>query len=164
MPAVIRTSDVRRVLRPWLGSAMVDGSDVAEQAAQVLRGYASYRDTLEMLAERVANALFNTLYALLGPSMTVTLDDGRTVRIHISDLPSIADECMYVLFSSMSVYSVTYRNLKDYSLRSGSMSAMRALWEKYDEFQSGEEKALMARVIRENCPKERYQGWLPEQV
>lgn len=162
MPAVIRTSDVRRVLRPWLGSDMVEGTDVVEQTAKTLRAFASYRDTFEMLAERVANTLFNALYSTLGPSMTVRLDDGQSVRIRIGDLPAMADECMYVLFSGLSVYSVTYQNLKDYSMRSGSLSAMRALWERYDDFQSPEEKHLIARVIRENCPAERYRTWLPE--
>lgn len=160
MPAVVRTSDVRRALRGVLGSDMVDGTDVAEQAAQVMRGFASYKDGFEALAERVANVLFNVLYTTLGPSMTVRLDDGQMVRIRISDLPVIADECLYALFCGLTVYSVTYRNLKDYAMRSGSISAMRVLWEKYDEFQSPEEKQLMARIIRENCAPERYSSWL----
>lgn len=162
MPAVIRLSEVRHALRPCLGSAMVDGTDIAEQAAQAMRSFASYRDTFESLAERVANVLFNALYSALGPSMTVQLDDGRLSRIRISDLPGIADECLYVLFSSMAVYSVTYQNLKDYAMRAGSISAMRVLWEKYDAFQSAEEKQLLARVVRENCPQDRQTDWLKE--
>lgn len=149
MPAVIRTSDVRRALRPWLGSDMVEGTDVAEQAAQALRSFAPYRDSFETLAERVANALFNALYTVLGPSMTVRLDDGRMVRIRIGDLPVIADACLYALFCGLTVYSVTYQNLKEYAMRAGSISAMQVLCEKYDEFQSPQEKELMERVICE---------------
>lgn len=162
VPASIKTSDVRQALRPSLGSELVDGTPVAEQMAQVLRGYASYRDTFFTLQERLANTLFNMLYSLLGPSMTVRLDDGSSVRIRISDLPDIADDAMYALFSGLTVYSVNYESLKDYSLRAGSLSAMRVLYEKYDAFQSPEEKRLMARVIRGGYPQSRYTAWLPE--
>ncbi|MBQ8655284.1 MAG: hypothetical protein IJ507_10155 [Clostridia bacterium] len=163
MPAMIRISDVRRALRPALGSDMVDGTDVAEQAAHTLRSYAPYRDTFETLSERLKNVLFNALYTSVGPSMTVRLDNGRMERIRLGDLEAIADDCMYALFDGLTVYSVNFQNLKDYTLRSESLSALRVLWEKYDAFQSGEEKALMARIIRENYPPERYRGWLPEQ-
>ena len=50
MPAAVRTDSVREALRPYLGSAMVDGTAVAEQAAQALRTYAPYRDELEDVA------------------------------------------------------------------------------------------------------------------
>ncbi len=162
MPASVSICDVRQALRPSLGSELVDGTDVAEQAAQVLRAYASYRDTFFTVQERLANVLFNVLYALLGPSMTVRLDDGGSARIRISDLPDIADDAMYALFTGLTVYSVNYENLKDYSLRAGSLSAMRVLYEKYDAFQSPEEKRLMARVIRGGYPRSRYTAWLPE--
>lgn len=161
MPAIVRTSDVRAALAPRLGTELVAGTDIAEQAARTLRGYASYRDTFEDLAERLANTLFNALYSVLGPSMTVRLDDGSLSRIRISDLPEIADDALYAVFTSLTVYSVTYENLKDYSLRAGSLSAMRVLLERYDEFQSPEEKALMVQVIRGGYPPHRYQSWLP---
>ena len=164
MPASVRISDVRRALAPRLGSDMVDGTDIADQAARTLRGYASYRDTLEQLAERLSNTLFNALYNILGPSMTVRLDDGTFTRIRLSDLPEIADDALYALFSQLTVYSVTYETLKDYSLRAGSLSAMRVLYEKYDDFQSPEEKALMARVIRTGYPPARDEAWLPREA
>ncbi len=162
MPASIKTSDVRQALRPTLGTELVDGAPVAEQVAQALRAYAPYRDTFFTLQERLANTLFNLLYSLLGPSMTVRLDDGSSARIRISDLTDIADDAMYALFNSLTVYSVNYENLKDYSLRAGSLSAMRVLYEKYDAFQSPEEKRLMARIIRGGYPQRRYTAWLPE--
>ena len=164
MPAIIRITDVRRALAPRLGSELVDGTDIADQVAQVLRGYASYRDTLEQLAERLANTLFNALYNILGPSMTVRLDNGAFTRIRLSDLPEIADDALYALFNQLTVYSVNYETLKDYSLRAESLSAMRVLYEKYDDFQSPEEKALMARVIRTGYPPARYEAWLPREA
>ena len=162
MPTAVRTDSVREALRPYLGSAMVYGTDVAEQAAQALRTYAPYRDELEDVAERVRRALFDCLYGALGPRMAVRLDDGRMLRIRMQDLPEVADAAMDALFEGMTVYSVNYQTLKDYSLRTGSLSAMRALYLRYDAFQPPEEKALMARVIRERYPRERYEGWLAD--
>ena len=57
---------------------------------------------------------------------------------------------------------MNFQNLKDYSLRTGSLSAMRVLYQKYDDFQSQEEKDLMARIIRDNHPRERYATWLKD--
>lgn len=163
MPVVIRTQSVRDALRPRLGSAMVEGCDVADRAASVLRSYAPYRDSLEDLSERLCNVLFDCLYGILGPSMTVRLDDGHMQRIHMRELPDIADDAMGALFEGMTVYSVNYNTLKDYSMRTGSLSAMRVLYQQYDEFQSPEEKAIIARIIRDNVQPERYRSWLKEE-
>ena len=82
----------------------------------------------------------------------------------MQDLPDIADAVLGVLFDGMTVYSVNYQTLKDYSLRTGSLSAMRVLYQQYDDFQSPEEKALMARIIRDNHPRERYASWLKDEA
>ena len=162
MPAMVKLSDVRAALRPVLGSELVDGAEVAEQAAHVLRSYAPYKDTFETLAEKLANTLFNALYTLLGPAMTVRLDDGALVRIHIRDLPDIADEVLYALFTGLTVYSVSYQNLQDYALRSGSLSAMRTLLESYGAFMSAEERECMGRVVRDGYPEARWSRWMKE--
>lgn len=164
MPVAISTYSVKCALRPYLGSDMVDGTPIAEEAAHALRSFAPYKDTLEDLAQRVANALFDVLYSTLGPRMTLRLDSGDMVRIHMQDLPDVADAVLGVMFDGMTVYSVNYQTLKDYSLRTGSLSAMRVLYQKYDDFQSPEEKALMARIIRDNHPAERYQSWLKDEA
>ena len=162
MPVAIRTQSVRDALRPRLGSAMVEGCDVADRAAGALRGYAPYRDTLEDLSQRLCNVLFDCLYGILGPGMTVRLDDGRMQRIHMRELPEIADDIMGALFDEMTVYSVTYNTLKEYAMRTGSLSAMRVLYQKYDEFHSAEEKGLIARILRDNAP-ERASAWLGDE-
>ncbi len=164
MAVAISTYSVKCALRPYLGSDMVDATPIAEEAAHALRSYAPYKDTLEDLALRVANALFDVLYSTLGPRMTIRLDNGQLVRIRMDDLPFLADAVLGVMFEGMTVYSVNFQNLKDYSLRTGSLSAMRVLYQKYDDFQSQEEKALMARIIRDNHPRERYQSWLKDEA
>lgn len=162
MPVAIQTDKVREALRPRVGSDMVKETDIVERAAHALRSYAPYRDTLEDLADQISNVLFDCLYGTLGPSMTVRLDGGQMTRIHIHDLPDLADDVLGAYFESMPVYSVSYATLKDYSLRTGSLNAMRVLYQCYDAFQSPEEKALMARIIRDRFPKERYSAWLEE--
>lgn len=162
MPAAISTYNVKCALRPYLGTELLSATPLAEEVAHVLRSYAPYRDTLEMLAQRVADAVFNGLYSVLGPKMTLRLDSGSMVRIRMQDIPDVADAVMGVLFDGMTVYSVSFQTLKDYSLRTGSLSAMRVLYQKYDGFQSAEEKALMAQIIRDSHPKEHYAGWLKD--
>jgi len=164
MPVAISTYNVKCALRPYLGSDMVDATPIAEEAAHALRSYAPYKETLEDLALRVANTLFDVLYSVLGPRMTIRLDNGDMVRIRMDDLPFLADAVLGVMFDGMTVYSVNFQNLKDYSLRTGSLSAMRVLYQKYDDFQSQEEKDLMARIIRDNHPRERYQSWLKDEA
>ncbi|MBE5804751.1 MAG: hypothetical protein E7316_09590 [Clostridiales bacterium] len=164
MPVAISTYSVKCALRPYLGSDMVDGTPIAEEAAHALRSYAPYKDTLEDLARRVGQALFDVLYSTLGPRMILRLDSGEMARIHMDELPDVADAVLGVMFEGMTVYSVSYQTLKDYSLRTGSLSAMRVLYQKYDDFQSADEKALMARIIRDNHPRERYMTWLKDEA
>lgn len=163
MPVAIQTDKVREALRPRVGSDIVKTTDIVERVAHILRSYAPYRDTLEDLADQVSNTLFDCLYGALGPSMTVHLDDGQTTRIHIHDLPDLADDVLGAYFESMTVYSVSYATLKDYSLRTGSLNAIRVLYQNYDAFQSPEEKALMARIVRDRFPTERYSAWLHDE-
>lgn len=151
---------VREALRPRLGSSLVDDTPLCAGIASLLRCYAPYRDTLAELEKRLESYLFDGLYTLLGDSMAVMLDDERVVRIRMRELPELADDAMGALFEAMPVYSVNYQTLKDYSLRASSLSAMRVLLQKYDQYQSPEEKALMGKVIRERYPAARYQGWL----
>ncbi|MGN0778652.1 MAG: hypothetical protein ACI4MJ_05850 [Aristaeellaceae bacterium] len=160
MSAIVKTADVHLALTAWLGTALVERTGIAIETAQLLRGYVSGRDTLQELAEQLANRLFQTLYNVLGPSMTVRLDDGTRCRIHLSDLPDMADDALYALLCHLPVHATHYQMLKDYSLRAGSLSAMRVLYEQYDAFQAPEEKALMVRVIRGGYPPARYSSWL----
>lgn len=162
MPMHITERQVREILRPRLGSAVVDQSDLCAGAANLMCTYASYRDTFEGMTNQVEHYLFGKLYELLGPSMTVRLDNGTLKRIRMKEMPELADEAMGAMFESMQIYSVNYANLKDYSMRSGSLSAMRVLYQKYGAFQPAEERVLLKRIIRERYPQSRYESWLPD--
>ena len=144
MAGYMTVDQVRDALRPHLGSDVVEHTTLCDGALRVLLRYAPYRDTLDMLSKRVESYLFDTLYDYLGDSMTVLLDNGQLVRIHMRELPMLADEVMGVLFRSMQVYSITYEKLRDYAMRSGSLCAMRTLRERFGSFLSPEERTLSA--------------------
>lgn len=158
----VTTEQVARALRPYLGTPLTAETGLCAHLAQVINGYAPYRDSFEELARRVEKCLFDDLYAILGPQMVLRLDDGRLIRIRMRELPELADEAMGAMFEGMKVYSVNYDNLKDYAMRCGSLSAMRVLYQKYADFHSGDEQALMVRIIRERYPAWRFTQWLPD--
>ncbi len=160
MPGYITAEAVREALRPSLGSAVLEQTDLCQGAARLLLRFAPYRETYAELAQRLESYLFDTLYGFLGDDMTVLTDSGELRRIRMRELPRLADDVMGVLFDSLQVYSITYEKLKDYSLRAGSLSAMRVLYQKFDAFQPPEEKELIARIVRDSYPPERYAAWL----
>ena len=161
---MIENWHVREALRSRLGSALVDEPGVPDRAADVLRSYAPYKDTLAGLAVRVEDALFNTLYERLGPSMTVRMDDGTTRRVRTAELKDAADDVMGVLFDRLKVYSVSYESLHSYVMEAGSFSAMRVLYTKFGSLMPAGERQVLARVIREARPASEWREWLSDDV
>lgn len=163
MPMSVTERQVKEVLRPRLGTALVEQTELCASLASLMSTFAPYRDTFEGMTEQVERLLFDGLYDLLGPNMTLRLDDGQVRRIRMRELPELADEAMGAMFEAMQVYSVNYRNLKDYSMRAASLSAMRVLYQRYGAFQAPEERTLLERIIRERFPRERYSAWLADE-
>ena len=157
---MIEAWQVREVLRPRFGSALMDEPGAADRTAGLLNSYASYKDTFADMASRVEDTLFNMLYDHLGPSMTVRIDNGATRRIHTSELKDAADDVMGVLFDQMKVYSVNYDAIHTYCIESGSASAMRILYLRYRDFLPESERKIIARIIRDSRPKEDWESWL----
>ena len=160
MPIPIRAARVREVLLPWLGTEALGQTGLAERAAEALRRFSPHQDSLEALAQQLADMLFSELYACLGPRMTLRLDDGRQARILVADIPDLADSVLGVLFDSLPDNENTLAMIRDYALHATSLSAMRALLTRFSAAQSPEEQAILRRIIRDNYPPERYQGWL----
>ena len=156
---------IREALRPRFGSALADTPGIWNRAAAVLQSYAPYKDTFEDLAVRLEDALFNTLYEQLGPSMGVRMDDGTVRRVRTAELKDAADDVLGVLFDELKVYSVTYNLLHDYWLSAGSFAAMRALYRRYGEFMPEGDRRILARIIRESRPRLFWETWLdPEDL
>jgi len=157
---MIESWHVREALRNRLGSPLVDEPGFADPLADVLRSYASYKDTFGSLAAKVEDTLFNMLYNRLGPGMSVRMNDGSSRRIRTAELGDAADDVMGVLFSQLRVYSVSYEALHAYVLESGSFSAMKTLYTGYADFMTAEERRLLARVIRSARPESEWDEWL----
>ena len=156
---------VGNALRARLGSSLADEPGIWDRTVSVLHGFAPYRDTFAGLADRVENALFNSVYEHLGPSMSARMDDGTIRRIRMPEWKDAADDVMGVLFDNLNVYSVTYESLHDYCMSTGSFSAMRVLYTRYREFMPASERKIMARIIRDARPRSCWENWLdPEDI
>lgn len=161
MAAVIRTQDVADVLRPWVGSYLLESAPLAQETAEVLRSYAPYKENLQELNRRLDSFLFMSIRRLTMGTLRVFLDDGREMRMRMGDFPLLCDDVLGVLLDSLSPYSVNYELLKDFALRQPSLSALRVLYTRYQSFQSPEELEAIARTVRTCHPRERYMWWLP---
>lgn len=157
---MIESWHVREALRSRFGSALVDIPGIWDRTAALLRKYAPYRDTFGGLAADLEDAVFNTVYEQLGPSMGIRNDDGTVRRIRAAEFRDAADDVMGVLFDSLRVYSVTYDSLHEYCMSSGSFSAMRVLYTRYAEFMPASERKVLARVIRNARPRKEWENWL----
>ncbi len=159
---MIESWHVREVLRSRLGSSLVDEPGFADPLADVLRSYASWKDTFANLAARVEDTLFNLLYDRLGPAMSARMNNGTSRRIRTSELKDAADDVMGVFFDQLNIYSVNYEALQAYVLESGSFSAMRVLYTRYSGLMTDEERKYLARVIRNARPASDWVEWLSD--
>lgn len=160
MPMPIPTEAVRQVLAASLGTEILQQTGLADTAANLLRAYSPYRTTLMELGEGLCNRLFNELYAILGPRMTVRLDDGRLCRIPLQAFPELADDVMGVLFDALTISTDHQQLLTEYAMHQTSLSAMRVLLLKYSAQINPMEKDILRRIIRDNYPPEKYASWL----
>jgi len=160
MPMPISTDAVRQLLVPSLGTEVLRQTGLEQTIAGLLRAYSPYRTTLLELGEGLCNRLFSDLYALLGPRMTVRLDDGSLRRISLQALPDIADDAMGALFDAMTISPDHQQALTEYAMHRTSLAAMRVLLLKYGASMEEMEKDILRRIIRDNYPPEKYASWL----
>ena len=162
MGAAIVERDIYAALIPWLGSGLLDCCDLVQSAAEMLRGYAPYKENMEALCKRVEDCLLVAVYNVTGGDMCVLLDDGTNHRVLLNSFEDMADDVIGVLMLSLLPHSANFQMLKEYSLRHAGLSALRALCVNYREYQSEEEIKTMERLIRSVYPKSRWQGFLSE--
>lgn len=156
---LVSVSDVQDILRSFLGSAVADAPGFAEGFCRILRSYVPWKDEFASLARRMEDYLFNALYERLGSSMTVRLDDGSFRRIRIADLPSLVDGALYPFFASLDRCADQYERLHSYWMKSGSFSAMRALYLCFPGFLPEQERRIIERIVRENIPFPLQNEW-----
>ncbi|MBQ8555239.1 MAG: hypothetical protein IJ438_05115 [Clostridia bacterium] len=150
MAVAIKTEDVRRALAPMLGQRLVAETPLCDHAAELLRRYDPARTTLEELASHVKDAIFGDLYTLLGPRMTLALENGVMIRVRLEDIDTLTDTAMGVLLAALQPPVLTLEGLRAYAMSSGSVSAMRVMLQRYHKVLSKAERDMMQRIIGEN--------------
>ncbi len=160
MAIPVSVYDVERALRPRLGVRFLSAAPIAERAAAVAREYAPYRMTLEELRDQLESCLLTSLSRYTGGSMTLVTDDYRASRLTLHDIARLTDDVMGVVFDCMPPLAINYEKLNEYALHVQSLSAMRALYQKYRAFATDEEYAFLRRMIRSVYAPSDYEAWL----
>ncbi len=160
MSVSIRPEGVRVALEPLLGTRFVTGTPLCENAARCLGLYAPARMTLDDMFSKVRECIFGDLYNALGPGMLLTLENGVRLRLRMMDIDTLADEALGILMDALPGDLLPLEFLRSYALQSGRLCAMRVLLQRYGAVLPSLEREMLARIIRENFPADRYAAWL----
>lgn len=158
---MIAPEKVVETLRPWLGSSFLARSGkLCERAAFTLFSFQPRRDALARLAQALDNALFMAVREDTGGRMALEMDNGQLIRLRISDFSLMADELLYLLFQLLPRDPSNQAMIREYSMRSGSLSALRALYLLFRDLQTPEETETLRRVITSCHNHWRYKPWI----
>jgi len=157
---MIQIERVEKLLRPWLGRALLDCTNVCEQAAELLEDFDVMHDDYADLATDIKMLLQFIVGEMSGGDMTVYRDNGRKVFIREEDFDIMADALLYLRFQTLVHSAFNCTRIREFALSNNSLSALRALYVDFSEFQTAEEKALLAHTARTCHPAFRYRSWL----
>lgn len=160
---MIQVERVERLLRPWLGQALLDCTNVCEDAALMLDEFDVMHGDYAALADDVKRLLYRTVYTLTRGSMTVYRDGGKRALIRMEDLDIMADSLLYLRFQTLVHSAWNCNRIREFALSHDSLSAIRALYVDFAEFQTEEEKAMLAYTARTCHPAFRYRAWLKDE-
>ena len=153
--------DAVSILRPWLGGDFVERQErLLERVSLKLAHFHPQRDTLQYKAQELDSLLFMAVREDTKGRMTLKLDNGQYMRIRVEDFAILADELLYLLLRALPKNEENFRLIRDYSMRQGSLSALRALYRDFLPFQTEEELRILKRVITTCHPPFRWRGWL----
>ncbi|HSK68802.1 MAG TPA: hypothetical protein VLA21_06025, partial [Candidatus Limnocylindria bacterium] len=110
-------------------------------------------DTLDSL-------LFLAVRDDTGNRMALVMDDGRLIRLQVGDFSIMADELLWLVFMRMPRTQAGRDALREYGMRSGSLSALRALYLLYRDLQTPEETDTIRRVITTCHEPFRFRPWM----
>lgn len=161
---MVREDSAARVLRPWLGAAFLAACDVCREACAALNAFLALPEgDLSALAARLNTLLFHQVRTLTEGDMRVLLDDGRVVRVRVDDIDQMADDLLYLALCDLPRNACQYGRIRQFALSHDSLSALRALYQRYPAFQTEDELALIARTIRGCHAPFRWRAWLPDE-
>ena len=153
---------MQETLRACFGSALAEDPAFVEGAARILCACCAEETDFGDASGRMEDYLFNSLYERLGPGMTLRLPGGGTRRVRMSEIPALADQCLYPLFASMPVRADAYDRIYAWWLKTGSLSAMRALLLRFRSLLPEQDQRMIERIVAENVPIDRQAAWFSE--
>lgn len=160
MIAFAQTSDA---LRPWLGGNFLSHhAQLIERVTARLNAF-TLRDEVAEVAQWVNDLLFMSVREYTRGKMLLQMDDDLYVRLRVSDFSLMVDDLLYLLFHRLPREMPYFIMIRDYSVRHGSLSALRALYLDYAMFQTEEEWATVRRVITSCHEPFRFRAWIDRQ-
>ena len=152
---------VADTLRPWLGDDFLAGAPmVCVRARDMLCAFSPDRAALTDISQTLDSLLFCAVRDATAGRMTVRLKDGGFVRVQVADFSVMADDLMYLLFRSFPLDARHLMLLREYSVRQSSLSAIRALYTRYREYETPAELDALKRVAQSCHPAFRWRAWL----
>ena len=157
---MVSQAQVMIVLKPWLGGPLLEAlTPTVREIAGRLNGF-SFFGNQDDLAGELERVLFSAVRAATKGKMLIALDDGTFVRSRMEDFSAMADELMLLPFLELPVDERHLRDLREYSMRHPSLSALRALYTRFASLQTPEELAAIASVAKNCYPAFRWREWL----
>ena len=160
---MISEIQVTNLLSPWLGSALLQvRPQIVQETRKRLNTFVSARDSLSALRDGLEGYLYSAVLDATEGDMRILLDNGSVIRMESDDFPMLTDELLFLVFDQFPTDAHHLMLLRDYSLRENSLSAIRALYTRFADYETEQERATLARVARESHPAFRWKGWLKE--
>ena len=143
---------VARTLSPWLGGGFIaQNAALMERIAFKISQFDRRRGSLQQMAQDVDTQLFMAVREQTGGRMILLMDTGQHIRLRLED---------FALMAELPVDQQTFLMIREYSMRQGSLAALKALWLHYGAFQSEAEYRTVERIIKGSHPAFRWQRWL----
>ena len=160
---MVSEQQVSHLLSPWLGSALLQvRPQIVKETQKRLNAFVSARAKAADLRNSLEGFLYSSVRAAPEGDLRILLDSGTVVRMEPEDFPMLADELLFLIFDQFPTDAHHLMLLRDYSLRENSLSAIRALYTRFADYETEEERRTLARVARESHPPFRWRGWLQD--
>ena len=158
---MIAPEHVEETLRPWLGSGfLARNKALCDRTASALFSFQVQRDSLFRLAQWLDNLLFMSVREDTSGRMALEMDTGQLIRLRVGDFSLMADELLFLLFEALPRDAAVQAMIREYSMRSGSLSALRALYLLFWKLQTPEETETLRRVITSCHEPWRFRPWI----
>ncbi|MBQ4434468.1 MAG: hypothetical protein II879_00100 [Clostridia bacterium] len=158
---MIELERVAQTLQPWLGDELVRRMPrIMTEAQRRLSTFTVGRDDLSQLFHSLEGLIYTAVRRETDATFLVTLPDQSRVRMEMDDFAVIADELMWLLFEQFPIDARHLMLLRDYSVNVSSLSAIRALYTRFQEYETIDELKALRRVVRGSYPAFRWQNWL----